>query len=242
MKRKWYHTADNTVLECPEVNYKYNRDTYEKSKGVYWAIAIGGLAVALLVICLSENSIVQTVAGAFLGGILSLVVWLFTIRQQDKMNYELASVDMHIMRIDEHMSFQTSKVKFINPEDDELVQYDSDSVVLRFMHLLQLCCNLYSDKYIDTSELKLKFIDGKEYTLEQYIYLCESVCAKSFMDFVGKEEQWGSLVAWNNYVIDWRLDDLKKKLIRYKSYILCGNAPENYTELKRNNKNNGSSE
>lgn len=235
MRSRWYHTADNTVLECPEVNYTYNLDTYEKAKTVYWGVAIGGLVVALFTIFLSENSIVQTVAGAFLGGILSLVVWLFTIRQQDKMNYEIANVDMHIMHIDEHMSFQTSKVKFINPENDELVQYDSDSVVLRFVHLLQLCGNLYADKYIDTSELRLKFIDGKEYTLEQYISLCESVCTKSFMDFIGREEQWSKLVAWNNYVIDWRLEDLKKKLIRYKSYILCGNAPENYTELKCNN-------
>lgn len=229
MKRKWFHTADNTVLDCPSVEYKYNRDTYRYEKRIFWVISVIGLIVALMVMLLCNNTIVQTVAGAFMGGILSLIVWLFTVRQQDKMNYELANVDMHIMRIDGHLSYIHDKVQFINPDEYEIVQADSKSLVYRFMHLLQFCVFLYGDKEIDTKNLKLKFSDDKEYGIAEYVEKCEALCQNKFADLIILQGKWDKIIDWNYYIVDYHLNELKKKLMRYKTYVLCGNAPERYT-------------
>lgn len=231
MKNMWFHVADNTTLDCPMVTYKYNRDTYVGEKRLYWIVSFVGLIVSFCVVIFCRNSVLQTIAGSFMGGILSLIVWLFTIRQQDKMNYEIANIDLHIMHIDEHLDFQNSKAKFINPEEDELVQADSESVVLRFMHLMQLVINIMSDKYIDSSVLMLKTGED-ECTLQEYIDYCEEICQNHFLDIAKDEEKWSKTIAWNNYIIDWKLGELKKKLIRYKTYVLCGNAPTDYIEKK----------
>ena len=232
MKKKRFHVADDTILDCSSVNYKYNRDTYKVEKLLFMVVAIIGAVVSFLVILINTNTVVQTIAGAFLGGILSLIVWLLTIRQQDKINYEIANIDLHIMYINNHRDYQNSKVRFIDPEDDEIVQVDSDNIVYRFMHLLTLAMNLNHDENIDTSRLLLKWIDEKEYPLEQYIRESEKICMNHFLDLFQNEKKWDKVIAKNNYIIDWKLDDLEKKLQRYKMYILCGNAPTSFDELK----------
>lgn len=231
-KNKRFHVADNTTLDCPKVNYKYNKDSYDKNNSLFWKFSVVGLIISLFLIIFSNNSIIQTVSGAFLGGILSLIVWLLTIIHQDKMNYEIANIDMHIMEIEEHLDFQNSKVKFINPEDDELVQADSKLIVHRFMHLLQLCTNLYCDERINTEELQLRVLNNEECSLKEYLTICENICQNNFVELICYEKEWDKIIAWNNYFIDWKLQDLKKKLVRYKFYILCGNAPENYNDYK----------
>lgn len=228
MKYKWFHPADNTVLDCPAVDYKYNWDTYQRSKKIFWILAVSGFIVALVVMIISKNSVVQTIAGAFMGGILSLIVWLFTVRQQDKMNYEIANVDMHIMRIDEHLSYLHDKVQFIDPDENEMVSADSKYLVYRFMHLFQLAIFLAGDKDIVTTDLKLKYSDNKEYPLKEYTEKCDLLCQNKFADLIILQEKWEKIIDWNFYTIDYHLNELKKKLMRYKSYVMCGHAPENY--------------
>lgn len=232
MKSKWFHTEDNTVLDCPSVDYKYNWDTYQRSKKFFWILSIICFVVALAILIVSESSVVQTIAGAFMGGILSLIVWLFTVRQQDKMNYEIANIDMHIMQIEEHLSYLHDKVQFIDPDENEMVSADSKYLVYRFMHLFQLAIFLAGDKEIVTTDLKLKFSDDKEYPLKEYTEKCDLLCQNKFTDLIILQEKWEKIIDWNYYTIDYRLNELKKKLIRYKSYVMCGNAPENYKDYK----------
>lgn len=232
MKNKWFYTADNTVLDCPSVDYKYNWDTYQRSKKFFWIVSIVGFVVALFIMIVSKIPVVQTIAGAFMGGILSLIVWLFTVRQQDKMNYEIANVDMHIMRIEEHLSYLHDKVQFINPDENEMVSADSKYLVYRFMHLFQLAIFLAGDKEIVTTDLKLKFSDDKEYPIKEYTEKCDLLCQNKFTDLIILQEKWEKIIDWNYYTIDYRLNELKKKLIRYKSYVMCGNVPENYKDYK----------
>lgn len=230
MKNKWINTADNTVLDCPSVNYKYNWDTYQKSKKFFWILSISGFVVALAIMIVSKKSIVQTIAGSFLGGILSLIVWLFTIRHQDKMNYEIATIDMHIMQIDKYLSYLHDKVQFINPDENDMVSADSKNLVYRFMHLFQLTTFLVGDKNIVTTELKLKYSDDKEYPLKEYTKKCDLLCQNNFADLIIFQEKWEKIIAWNYYTIDYHMNILKKKLMRYKSYVMCGHAPDNYKD------------
>lgn len=81
----------------------------------------------------------------------------------------------------------------------------------RFMHLFQLAISLAGDKDIVTTDLKLKYSDNKEYA-----------------DLIILQEKWEKIIDWNFYTIDYHLNELKKKLMRYKSYVMCGHAPENY--------------
>lgn len=232
MKKKWFHVADNTIIDCPAVDYKYNWDTYRKEKSVYWVMSIFGALVALLIIVIADKPVMQTIAGAFLGGILSLFVWLLTIRHQDKIDYELANVDMHIMKIDEILELQQSKTKFINPEDEEIVDYDNDDVWLRFLLLLQVLVNISGIKEVDASAITLKFLNEEKLSIEEFIMKSETILMSHKFRIVASDDEWDKIVAWNNWYIDWQLNELKNKLRRYKHYILCGNAPNSYRELK----------
>lgn len=227
-KEKWFNPADNTVLDCPSVNYKINRDTYRYEKILYLVLSIIMLVVALLVIFFSKSYVMQTIASVFMGGILSMLVWLLTIRQQDKINFQLATIDMNIMAIDEHLEFINSKVVFINPDEYGLVGADSKHLVYRFMFLFQLAVNLDADKMIESSDLRLKFSDDNEYSLHDYIDKCESICTNKFAGFTILQDKWEKVIEGNLYTIDCHLKELKKKLLRYKMYINYGNVPQRY--------------
>lgn len=40
MKDRVHYVADNTVLNYPELEYKFNRNTYVKAKKLFWAISL----------------------------------------------------------------------------------------------------------------------------------------------------------------------------------------------------------
>ena len=168
-----------------------------------------------------------------MGGILSLIVWLFTIRQHDKMNFEIANVDMHIILIDNHLSYLHDKVQFLNPDEYEIVTAESKFLVYRYMHLFQLAISLEGDKEISTTDIKLKFSDDKEYSIKEYTEKCDLSCKNKFTDLIILQEKREKIIDWNYYTIDYHLNELKKKLMRYKSYVLCGNVPENYKGVRR---------
>lgn len=229
-RRIWYHVADNTVLNCPGVTYRFNRDTYRFEKNIYWVIALFSFLAAIIIMIISASTVIQSIAGAFMGGILSLIVWLLTIRQQDQINYELANIDLHIMAIDEHLEYINSKTQFIDPDEYGIVEADSINLVYRFMHLFQLCVFISGDKQIDSSQLKLKFSDGIEYSIKEYSEKCDKLCENKFVDLIILQEKWSKIIDWNYYTIDWELRELKKKLCRYKIYIACGNVPQEYNK------------
>ncbi len=233
MKEKWFTTADNTVLNCPEVDYKYNLDTYKMGKRGILIFALFVLVALFIAMEHTDSPVFQTIFGAFMGGSLSLLVWLITIWQQDKMNYEVANIDYHIMAIDEHLDFIHSKVQFIDPDKYDMVEADSRNLAYRFVHLLLLVGSLSSDKAIDTSNLRLKFSDENEYNLQEYVEKCDELCNKGLANIIILQEKWEEIISWNYYTIDRHLNEIKKKLFRYKIYILRGNAPMNISNKNR---------
>lgn len=232
-KRVYYYVPDNTILDCPEVNYKYNYDTYNREKNLFWGISILGLLISFSMVIISKNNTIQSVAAAFMGGILSLLVWLFTIRQQDRINFELANIDMHVMKIDEILELQHSKTQFINPDEEELVDVDCEDIGKRFLLLLQITLRIISDKGINASALKLHFLNNEEITAEEFIKRSEELLFKHEFREVATDKEWDRIISWNNWYLDWQLNDLKKKLIRYKMYILCGNVPQSYSDINK---------
>lgn len=229
----YYYVPDNTILDCPEVNYKYNYDTYNREKNLFWGISILGLLISFSMVIISKNNTIQSVAAAFMGGILSLLVWLFTIRQQDRINFELANIDMHVMKIDEILELQHSKTQFINPDEEELVDVDCEDIGKRFLLLLQITLRIISDKGINASALKLHFLNNEEITAEEFIKRSEELLFKHEFREVATDKEWDRIISWNNWYLDWQLNDLKKKLIRYKMYILCGNVPQSYSDINK---------
>ena len=229
----YYYVPYNTILDCPEVNYKYNYDTYNREKNLFWGISILGLLISFSMVIISKNNTIQSVAAAFMGGILSLLVWLFTIRQQDRINFELANIDMHVMKIDEILELQHSKTQFINPDEEELVDVDCEDIGKRFLLLLQITLRIISDKGINASALKLHFLNNEEITAEEFIKRSEELLFKHEFREVATDKEWDRIISWNNWYLDWQLNDLKKKLIRYKMYILCGNVPQSYSDINK---------
>ena len=67
-RRIWYHVEDNTVLNCSGVTYRFNRDTYKLEKNIYWIVALLSFFVAIVVMIMSDSPMVQSIAGAFMGG------------------------------------------------------------------------------------------------------------------------------------------------------------------------------
>lgn len=87
---------------------------------------------------------------------------------------------------------------------------------------------LAGDTDIVTTDLKLRYSDNKEYPLKEYTEKCDLLCQNEFADLIILQEKWEKIINWNFYTIDYHLNELKKKLMRYKSYVMCGHAPENY--------------
>ncbi|WP_294241414.1 hypothetical protein [Pseudobutyrivibrio sp.] len=237
MKNKRFHVADNTILDCPNVNYKYNRDTYIIEKRLFWILSIIGVMIALGLIIFSNNEVIKTVSGAFLGGVLSLIVWLFTIRQQDKINYELANIDMHIMKIDGYIGQLNVKTKFINPDDEELIDYDTSDIRKRFLLLLGITTYLNNDDAIDTSNITLHMPGEKNCVLSDYVSKWNEILINQEFGYYLNDKDMEKDINWNYWYLDWQLNNLKDKLSRYRCYILCGNAPESYSDYRSGNSN-----
>lgn len=148
------------------------------------------------------------------------------------MNYEIAIIDFHIALIDEHLEFIHKKIEFIDPDEYGIVEAESKNLIYRFLHLCQFTIFLSSDENIDTSELMLKYSDDKEYTLKEYTILCDKLAENHFAELLILQNKWDEVINWNYYIIDRHLNELRKKLCRYKSYIYCGNVPQDYNNVR----------
>ena len=89
------------------------------------------------------------------------------------------------------------------------------------------------NKGINASALKLHFLNNEEITAEEFIKRSEELLFKHEFRDVATDKEWDRIISWNNWYLDWQLNDLKKKLIRYKMYILCGNVPQSYSEINK---------
>ena len=155
MKDRVHYVADNTVLNYPELEYKFNRNTYVKAKKLFWAISLVVAVGAGLVVFLSENEPIKVIASALMGGAFSLIVWLMAIEHQDNMNYEIAKIDAGIMLIDNYIERIEGEFLFFDPINYKIIKSDNRDTYTQFLRQCQLLQGLLHDEKIDISEMKV---------------------------------------------------------------------------------------
>ena len=79
---------------------------------------------------------------------------------------------------------------------------------------------LLHDEKIDTSEMKVVYVNKKECTLDTFLDLFETDAHNHFEDIVMEECK--DIIEYNYFLINRDLVALRKKLCRYKTYIYCG--------------------
>lgn len=220
MKDKVHYVADNTVLNYPELEYKFNRNTYAKAKKLFWAISLVIAVGAGLIVFLSENEPIKVIASALMGGAFSLIVWLMTIEHQDNMNYEIAKIDAGIMLLDNYIECIEGEFLFFDPINYKIIKSDNRDTYTQFLRQCQLLQGLLHDEKIDTSEMKVVYMNKKECTLDEFLDLFETDAHNHFENIVMEECK--DIIEYNYFLINRDLVALKKKLYRYKTYIYCG--------------------
>ena len=220
MKDKVHYVADNTVLNYPELEYKFNRNTYVKAKKLFWAISLVVAVGAGLIVFLSENEPIKVIASALMGGAFSLIVWLMTIEHQDNMNYEIAKIDAGIMLIDNYIERIEGEFLFFDPINYKIIKSDNRDTYTQFLRQCQLLQGLLHDEKIDTSEMKVVYMNKKECTLDEFLDLFETDAHNHFENIVMEECK--DIIEYNYFLINRDLVALRKKLCRYKTYIYCG--------------------
>lgn len=223
--------ADNTVLDCPNISYKYNADTYDINKLCIIMISSILFIVSILLIIISKNSIVQMISSAILGGVLSAVVWLITIWHNDKTNAELSLIEHRICIVDKLLNSINTVTNLINPITLEIQPCDDENFDLRLIKLVQMVENIRTKTEIDSSKLKLKWFDNDEYSIEEFIDLFQKRMITHEM--IENNEKNFNVVRWNEHTLGTELNVLKDKLVRYRLYVLCGDAPVTKKDLDR---------
>lgn len=225
-KKKWYHTADNTVLDCPKASYKYNRSTYKRTKIDLLSGSIIALVIVVIITICCNDPRIQTGCSVLGGGLLSLIIWLFTTFVTDKMAYERDELNRLINVVDKHLDMLRKNVIFEEPESYTKQVLPRDNVYASFLWLLQNCISLVGDEDIDSSKLFLSW-DHKEYTLNEFCNTFEREIHEScFLDNLGDEHL--KMIVWNFDLLEFHLSMLKNKLMRYVAYISSDNPPESY--------------
>lgn len=159
-KQKWYFTEDNTILDCPNASYKFNRSTYERTKVVLLSFSIATL-IGVVIILISCNDVrVQTGCSVLGGGLLSLIIWLVTTYITDTMEYERAEITRLINVVDKHLDMLHKNVILEDSKAYKKQELTRDDVHFSFLWLMQNCIFLNSDHDIDTSKLNL-FWEGE---------------------------------------------------------------------------------
>jgi hypothetical protein len=212
-----------TSLKClEEIYYKADVDYYRKSKKILLIFSIILSVLCILFVIVSDGW-VQSLFSVLFGGVLSLIVWLVSVRLTDEMNYRIARVDNAIAYIDK-MQTDLHTFDAYGIEGLQIIYFGKDNILYRMCHLLQIINDLCTGDVIDSSELELKWIDTSDLPINDFAKKLDRIIfEKTFLQYT--DEQLTGLVTYNEQYLDGQLSGLKDVLLKRKSYILCGNAP-----------------
>lgn len=132
------------------------------------------------------------------------------------------------------LELMTCKTKFINPDEEELIDSDTSDIGKRFLLFLGVVTKLYGDKNINTDSLFLKLPQNEKCNITDYIVKSEEILLNQSFGSVSDANTWEKTINWNYWYLDWQLNDLKDKLKRYRIYIQCGNAPDDIRQAQIN--------
>ena len=227
-----FKPCDNTILDCPNVNYDYTWKTYLKTKRTCFIISVISLiAFIILLILLWNVPIAQTIISVILGGIISILVWLVTIYYKDKMEFQIENINYHIDMIDKYIDYMKSPIQSIDPYTHKIVQADRPQEYSHFLQFLQLCGNIRSDNIINYSQLQLKDFHGNLLELNVWIdsmhrYLSSNQTSNQIVT----NQSFSDMLTYNDHELDTHLNLLKSKLQRCKYYTYSTNPPVSYNK------------
>lgn len=133
---------------------------------------------------------------------------------------EIAKIDAGIMLIDNYIERIEGEFLFFDPINYEIIKSGNRDIYTQVLRQCQLLQGLLHDEKIDTSEMKVVYMNKKECTLDEFLYLFETDAHNHFENIVMEECK--DIIEYNYFLINRDLVALKKKLYRYKTYIYCG--------------------
>lgn len=177
----------------------------------------------MVVIVLSEGW-VQSLFATLLGGVLSSIVWLISVRVTDDMNYRINQIDNVILQIDNLIAnLHTFNHYFV--EGMTIINIDANNLIYRLCNLLQVVTDLQIISDIDSSDLKFKWVDETDINIQEFEERSEQILSNTDMLKIYTTEQLSNFIIYNEKYLDGQLKELKNILLKRKGYILCGKAP-----------------
>lgn len=141
------------------------------------------------------------------------------------MNYRINQIDSVIAKIDKILSdIHSFKHYFI--DGMKVFQANPSDLHYRLVNILQVITDLRAVKEINSDDLKLKWIDGTDISVQEFEEKIDGILFHQ--DELFKKystEQLNDFVVYNERQIDGQLSGLKDVLLKRKGYILCGHAP-----------------
>lgn len=216
-------------IDYPKADYRYNYDGYKCVKKIILIFSLIGIMICIVGLCYSKSNLVQTIVASILGGLLSLLIWLFTIAHQDKVSLEIAVIDVALLSVEKHIRSLRDPIYFIDPNKCTIVPADYGDLRFRLLQFSQVLSNIYADSEL-TEKLTLKWFDKSNCTVSEYIAKWTDMIYKPIPYSV---EDLTHILSWNEHHIETELLELKEKLLKYKKYILCGNVPVRECDLSK---------
>lgn len=219
-----------TNLDCPDTKFNINADTYR-----FWKWVIRVISILLIIICvviiIKFDDYKQVMASAFLGGILSMMVWLISVHHTDIINKEISQIDATISDIDNILHYTHSVVNFIDPIELTISQGNINNLHYRNLHLVQSLEILKSTESIDCSNLQLKWLDKTDCSCDDYLdRMCHDL-NQIYNNYPA--DILNNVILWNKHLLEKELLALRNKQLKRKIYILCGNARLSEKEVKK---------
>lgn len=225
-----FYGADNTLLDCPDVSYKYNADTYDITKLFLIIISTIMLIISIIVIVFFKNESVQTIASAVLGGVISTIIWLITAWHTDKTNSELSKIEQRLYTVDKLLNSVNSVTNIIYYDTLEIKKASENDFKIRLLKFVQMIENLNAEKVIDSSRFTVKWFDNRECSVNKFL--------ESFDEMMNTHTQIinftdnTNILNYNEHMLVSSLEQLKDKLQRQRLYVICGDAPASKANLK----------
>ena len=233
MKNPYYpisiETSDGTDLFCPSAKHSFNADTYSRFKKIF---CISNVLLGLLCILLTvfAEQLVQTIAAILLGGILSGFVWMLSVWQNDKINAEISNIDACIGAIDFLIREMRDKIYYYE-EGLDLKQFNPNHLGIRLTHLVRCYLDLNSCPYIDSTNMRVLWIDGSKPTISDFYKKYEEIIKRQWAN--NETNAIVSIINHNEHDYESRLLGLRFTLLKQKTYITCGNAPVSQEDFSK---------
>ena len=212
-----------TLKSLEGIYYQNNIDTYRIFKK--WLLFFSLiLAIICIVFVTHSDGWVQSLFATLLGGVLSSLVWWISVILTDNMNYRINQIDFVISKIDNLLSDLRSP-NYCFVDGMKVTYLNTNNLYYRMINLAQVATDLHCTKEINSDELKLKWVDETDISVQDFMIHFDDAMRHSEEFQKYTIEQLSDFVVYNERRLEGQLLGLKDVLLKRKNYILCGDAP-----------------